>query len=60
MSTADRALSKALRRLEGSNFELDPQEIARTSTTHAVVPIMWLVTVLEALGAFVDSEGWMK
>lgn len=58
--TAERRFMKAVHRLDGSNFELDPQQIARTNETHVVVPIVWLIVVVEALGEFVNSDGWLK
>lgn len=58
--TAERNLNKALRRLEGTNFELAPQHVVRSSDTHIVVPIVWLIVVVEALGDFINNDEWLK
>jgi hypothetical protein len=54
-----RQLSRALRRLQGTTFEVDPQQVDHDGTT-AKVPIIWLIKVLDALGEFVHRDEWMK
>lgn len=60
MTAVERALTKAIQKLQDTNFELDVQELTRTSATHALVPIIWLVNVLDALAEFVSKDDWLK